>query len=173
MRNRFPFVLFVWQRIDRPLLTIWALAHGLVPPANRTSSQPCQTSFLVSQIEQVGEHKCPNYYKEGGQGSRYFCPVCKLNTKLCMAPTNHTQSFIPETFVDHAARLDYEEAGQAATWSHHCINKGSLGSASLLTSSLTLINGDDTIQVKALWDAGSESSFFLAALLPFAVSQRD
>ena len=38
---------------------------------------------------------------------------------------------------------------------------------------MTLIHGDDSITVEALWDPGSESSFFLAALLPFAVSQRD
>ena len=58
-------------------------------------------------------------------------------------------------------------------WSYQCINRGSLGSASLLTSPLTLINGDDSITVEALWDPGSESSFFSAALLSFAVSQRD
>ena len=110
-------------------------------------------------------------YKEEGRNI-YFCPVCKLNTKLCKAPTNHTHSFIPETFVGHG-QLDHEEAGQAAVWSYQCINRGSLGSASLLTSSLTLINGDDTITVEALWDPGSESSFFSAALLLFAVSQRD
>ena len=75
--------------------------------------------------------------------------------------------------MGHAAQLDDEEAGQALTWSYQCINKGSLGSASLLTGSLSLINGSDKIQVKALWDAGSKLSFFSAALLPFAVSQRE
>ena len=78
----------------------------------------------------------------------------------------------PATFVGHG-RIDHEEAGQAAVWSYKCVNRGSLGSASLLTSSLTLVNGDDTITVEALWDPGSESSFFSAALLPFAVSQRN
>ena len=38
---------------------------------------------------------------------------------------------------------------------------------------MTLVKGDDSITVEALWDPGSESSFFSAALLPFAVSQRD
>ena len=68
------------------------------------------------RLKTVGEHKCPDLYKERGR-KRYFCPVCKLNTKLCKAPTNHTQSFIPETFVGHSAQLDHEEAGQAAVWS--------------------------------------------------------
>ena len=93
--------------------------------------------------------------------------------KLCKAPTNHTQCSIPETFVGHSAQFDHEEAGQAAFWSYQCINRGSLGSASLLTSALTLINGDDSITVEALWDHGSKSSFFSAALFPIAVSQRD
>ena len=58
-------------------------------------------------------------------------------------------------------------------WSKACINRGSLGSASLLTSSLTLTNGGYSITVEALCDPGSESSFFSADLLPFAVNQRD
>ena len=68
------------------------------------------------RLKTVGEHKCPDLYKERGR-KRYFCPVCKLNTNLCKAPTNHTQSFILETFVGHSAQLDHEEAGQAAVWS--------------------------------------------------------
>ena len=53
------------------------------------------------------------------------------------------------------------------------MNRGSLGSASLLTSSLTLVNEGDTITIEALWDPGSESSFFSSDLLPFAVNRRD
>ena len=53
------------------------------------------------------------------------------------------------------------------------MNRGSLGSASLLTSSLTLVNGNDTITVEALWDPGSELSFFSSDLLPFSVHRRD
>ena len=70
-------------------------------------------------------------------------------------------------------RIDPEETEQVAVWSYQCINRGSLGSASLLTSTLTLVNGDDSITVEALWDPGCESSLFSAALVPFAVSQRD
>ena len=69
--------------------------------------------------------------------------------------------------------IDPEETDQVAVWSYQCINRGSLGSASLLTSTVTLVKGNDSITVEALWDPGSESSFFSAALLPFAVSQRD
>ena len=82
---------------------------------------------------------------------KYFCTVCKLNTNICWAPTTHTKSFFPETFVGHAAgQALHEEAGQAALWTKTCVNRGSLGLASLLTSSLTLINGGDTITVEAL-----------------------
>ena len=38
---------------------------------------------------------------------------------------------------------------------------------------LTLANGNDTITVEALWDPGSESSFFASHLLPFSVDRRD
>ena len=48
------------------------------------------------KLKKVGEHKCPNWYKEGGQG-RYFCSICQLNIKLCRSPTSHTPGFIPET----------------------------------------------------------------------------
>mgnify|MGYP007121936997 CR=1 FL=1 len=58
-------------------------------------------------------------------------------------------------------------------WAKRCVNRGSLGSASLLTGSLTLANGNDTITVEALWDPGSKSSFFASDLLPFSVDRRD
>ena len=58
-------------------------------------------------------------------------------------------------------------------WAKRCLNRGSLGSASLLTSSLTLANGNDNITVEALWDPGSESSFFASDLLPFSVDRRE
>ena len=86
----------------------------------------------------------------------------------------HTTSPIPATFLGHVSGLAlHEEEGQAALWTQNCVNRGSLGSPSLLTSSLTLINEGDTITVQALWDPGSESSFFASDLLPFATNQRD
>ena len=86
----------------------------------------------------------------------------------------HTKSFTLETFVGQAAgRALHEEAGQAALWTKTCVNRGSLDSASLLTSSLTLVNGVDTITVEALWRPGSESSFFSGDFLPFAVNNKD
>ena len=60
-----------------------------------------------------------------------------------------------------------------ALWTQSCVNRGSLGSPSLLTSSLTLINEEDTLTIQALWDPGSESSFFSSDLLPFACHKRD
>ena len=41
-----------------------------------------------------------------------------------------------------------------------------------MTSTLTLVNEGDSITVQALWDPGSESSFFASDLLPFAINQR-
>ena len=70
-------------------------------------------------------------------------------------------------------RLDHAEDEQASTWAFDSVNKGSLGSGTLLTSVLTLLNGQDTIKVNCLWDTGSESSFFSPALLPFATDQRN
>ena len=66
-----------------------------------------------------------------------------------------------------------EEEEQVALWTQNCVNRGSLGSPSLMTSSLTLVNEGDTITVQALLDLGSESSFFASNLLPFATNQRN
>ena len=105
-------------------------------------------------------------------GRPYFCLQCNRNTKLCKSPSTHQRGHIPETFVGAAQRLDYAEE-QASTWAYDSANKGSLGSSTLLTSELTLLNGEDTIKVNCLWDMGSESSFFSPALLPFGTDQRN
>ena len=77
-------------------------------------------------------------------------------------------------YMPHASgRALHEDAGQAALWTKTCVNQGSLGSASLLTISLTLGNGGDTITVEALWDPGSESSFFSSDLVLFAFNKRN
>ena len=95
-----------------------------------------------------GPHKCPESFIKFW---KVFCSTCKINAKLCKAPEGHSKSPIPETFVGHVSgRALHEETGQAAVWSKRCVNRGSLGSASLLTSSLTLVNGIDTITVEAL-----------------------
>ena len=100
--------------------------------------------------------------------SRYFCPQCKRNIKLCKSPSTHQRGHIPETFVGAAVRLDHEEE-QASTCAFDSVNKGSLGSSTLLT----LLHGQDIIKVNCLWDTGSESSFLSPALLPFATDQRN
>ena len=105
---------------------------------------------------------------------KMLCTTCKTNKKLCKAPSLHTPSPIPATFSGHVSgRALHEEEGQAALWTQNCVNRGSLGSPSLLISSLTLISGADTITAQALLDPGSESSFFASDLLPFATNQRD
>ena len=68
--------------------------------------------------------------------------------------------------------MDTEVDGEIAAWTLDSINKGALGSSTLLTSSITLVKEGETIQVNCLWDSGSESSFFSPALLPFATHQR-
>ena len=93
---------------------------------------------------------------------------------MCKAPAAHSRSPIPENFVGHVSgRALHEETGQAVVWAKRCVNRGSLGSAGLLTSSLTLVNENDTITVEALWDPGSKLSFFYSDLLPFSVDRRD
>ena len=90
----------------------------------------------------TGTHKCPSYLSDGQLLRRYFCTICKTNTKLCKAPSMHTPSPIPATFLGHVSgQVLHEEEGQAALWTQSCVNRGSLGSPSLLTSSLTLFNG--------------------------------
>ena len=71
-----------------------------------------------------------------------------------------------------ALRLEPQDAGEESTWGYESINRGPLGSSTLLTSTLTLVYQGDSCQVKALWDSGSESSFFHPALLPFATNTR-
>ena len=48
MRDRPPLVLIVSQRNDHQILTLWAPARGLVPPANWTLSQLGQTYASVA-----------------------------------------------------------------------------------------------------------------------------
>ena len=174
------------KRSDTPQSCIYSVAKKRPGTDHFIGSCPWITGAIKSDLLttlpnlclgclrlKVAAHKYPDNLKEGGH-LKYFCQVCKLNTKMCWAPTSHTRSSIPETFLGHAAgQALHAEAGQAALWTKTCINRGSLGSASFLTSSLTLTNGGDSITVEALWDPGLESSFFSADLLPFAVNQRD
>ena len=48
MRDRPSLVLFVSQRNKHKILMLWAPARGLVPPANWTLSQLCQTYASVA-----------------------------------------------------------------------------------------------------------------------------
>ena len=117
-------------------------------------------------------HKCASHFKEGFFSSIYFCRQCKYNVKLCRSPTTHNPGSLPETFVGAAVMMDHEEDEQISMWGFDSIIKGSLGSSTLLMSNITLVNGQDTIQVNCLWDSGWESTFFSPALLPFATQQQ-
>ena len=91
---------------------------------------------------------------------------------MCKAPATHSKGPIPETFLGHASgRALHEETGQAAVWVKRCVNRGSLGSASLLTSSLTLVNEGDTITVEAFGTrAANFPSFTIETLSPSATT---
>ena len=117
------------------------------------------------------QHKCSPRVSEGQTFQQHFCIKCQTTTKLCKDPAKHAKSAIPATFSGHVSGQPLqEEEAQVALWTHHCVNRGSLGSPSLMTSTLTLVNEEDTITVQALWDPGSESSFFASDLLPFAIN---
>ena len=120
------------------------------------------------------QHKCSPKISEGQALHKYFCIKCQTHNKLCKDPAQHARSAIPATFSGHVSGQPLqEEEEQVALWTQNCVNRGSLGSPSLMTSSLTLVNEGDTITVEALWDPGSESSFFASDLLPFATNQRN
>ena len=119
------------------------------------------------------QHKCSPKESEGQPYRQHFCITCQTNTKLCKDPSKHVKSAIPATFLGHVSGQPLQEQeDQVALWTHHCVNWGSLGSPSLLTSTLTLVNEGDSITIQALWDPGSESSFFSSDLLPFSINQR-
>ena len=85
-------------------------------------------------------HTCPTQFKEGGAASQYFCQQCKRNVKVCKSPSKHQRGHIPGTFVGAAVRLNHEEEEQSSTWAFDSVNKGSLGSSTLLTSVITLLH---------------------------------
>ena len=106
-----------------------------------------------------------------------FCDSCKANVKFCVNPSQHTAVAVPDTFVGAVVDLSPEFTLSAATWEEPPLfekskYRGKLESQTLLTSEITLLNGDDSITVQCLWDSGSESSFFHPGLLPFALQQR-
>ena len=113
-----------------------------VSAANRgdllqTLPQLCVGCLHIKKPTEV--HTCPPQFKEGGAASHYFCAQCKCNTKLCRSPGTHTAGHIPATFVGAAVRIDAEENGKITAWALDSINKGALGSSTLLTSSITLV----------------------------------
>ena len=74
--------------------------------------------------------------------------------KLCVNTSLHTAFSVPESFA--GAAVSFAEAEyklNASTWSYEpifedSINKGGPGVTMLLTSGLTLVNGEDSIKVQ-------------------------
>ena len=56
-----------------------------------------------------GTHKCPDHLSDGQLANKYFCTICKTNKKLCKAPSMHTPSPIPATFLGHVSGLALHE----------------------------------------------------------------
>ena len=107
-----------------------------------------------------------------------FCASCKCHKKLCISPNLHKAVTVPESFAG-AGLMEMEftlvansVVANSSPWPQQVLDKGGLGQQTLLTSHITLKNGDDSVSVKVLWDSGSESSIFHPALLPFATHQR-
>ena len=114
----------------KPLDTHILAKCPLVSTANRaeliqTLPQLCLGSLNIKKF--TGVHTCPPHFKEGGAYSHYFCGQCKSNIELCRSPTTHTA-----TFLGAAVRMDPEEDEQVAAWALHSINRGSLGSSTVL-----------------------------------------
>ena len=111
---------------------------------------------------------------QASNAERSFCASCKCHKKLCISPNLHRAVTVPESFA--GAGLMKTEftlvvcsvVANSSPWPQQVLNKGGLGQQTLLTSQITLKNGDDSVSVKVLWDSGSESSFFHPELLPFA-----
>ena len=119
-------------------------------------------------------HKCPEIMKK----TTSFCATCRTHVKICSSPNVHTAVSLPESFAGAAVGLAGTEYSlNASTWLYKPIfdmgaNKGCLGQTTLLTSWVTLRNGDDSIKIQWVWDSGTESGFFHQGLLPFALQQR-
>ena len=161
----------------RPDTTHWLHACPWVNSASKSDLVTTLPTLCLGCLKRKGgtdKHTCSASLSEGQTFQKHFCIKCQIHSKLCKDPAQHTRSAIPATFSGHVSGQPLqEEEEQVALWTQNCVNKGSLGSPSLLTSSITLVSiTGDTITIEALWDPGSESSFFSSDLLPFATNQR-
>jgi hypothetical protein len=120
-------------------------------------------------------HKSPLYMKDANAEGT-FCASCKTNKKLCISRNLHQAVPVPESFAG-AGLMDFTLVASSVVansrpWPPQVLNKGGLGQQTLLTSQITIKNGDDSVRVKVFWDSGSESCFFHPALFPFATHKR-
>ena len=92
-------------------------------------------------------------------------PVASV-IKSCVQANLHQAVTVPESFAGAGLmEIDFtlvasSVVANSSPWPQEVLNKGGLGQQTLLTSQITLKNGDDRVSVRVQWDSGSESSFF-------------
>ena len=127
-------------------------------------------------------HKGPSYLT-GPKAGPYFCQTCKTATKLCSNPASHQGTVIPTSFSgaafeglrapvpteeEHEVTADTDAFSAILTDEPvHLIpqNRGGLGDPAPLTSVITLRRNGDLITVGALFDTGSENSYFNPSMM--------
>ena len=110
-------------------------------------------------------HKCSPYLIKAPNAEGTLCASCKCHKMLCTSPNLHQAVTVPESFA--AAGLmetDYtlvasSVGASSSPWPLQVLNKGGLGQQTLLTSKITLKNGNESVSVRVLWDSGSESIY--------------
>ena len=96
-------------------------------------------------------HKCPPYLMKASNAEGTFCASCKTNKKLCLSPNLHQAVTVPESFAGAGLmETDYtlvasSVVANSSPWPQEVLNKGGLGQQTLLTSQITLKNGDDRV----------------------------
>ena len=89
----------------------------------------------------------------------------KVHVKLCVNTNLHQVVIVPESFAGVGLmESDYtlvasSVVANSSPWPQQVLNKGGLGQQTLLTSKITLKNGNESVSVRVLWDSGSESIY--------------
>ena len=115
-------------------------------------------------------HQCPELFRK--LITQSFCVKCGVHRKLCTSPTAHASVTKPATFTgflaNKPARLTGHGPGGGRRQTtnvpilgpqHTSLtpqNKGQIGTATCLTSLITIKRGNDYVTVAALFDSGSE-----------------
>ena len=139
-------------------------------------------------------HTCTRTAYKSDALKLVYCISCQSNTLFCVDTAGHPRCALPESTqgcMSQASPLQPAgEAGQphafAATLTQvrsqgmallrgldeatpGSVNKGQIGRPASLYSVLTLVNGQDRLQVNILIDSGSESSYYSPAIEAMAV----